>query len=567
MSGKAMTGMLLLTAMLWGVAGFASQDPSRPLLIHELGCYTCHTDLPQPQQFDIRDRAPDLSYAGWLYQPGYLFDYLQNPVRIRRHIGRSRMPDFHFSEPEALALVLFLQQQRYRDPRWPALPAALEGAQQAAAGTYGGDPRLLIKESGCLQCHTLENEGKGTSFDLSIVGYRIRLDQLPRYLAAPVIFGIPETVMPGPFFVLKPDSSAFVSSDPLAVAKIFRLRDFLADLGRKRREELTRRFEAAVRRYPQITAELGQKIFLSQNCQACHTLKGLRRPAFKMAPGLSGEGSRVQEAWLRSYLKKPHPVRPFGFIPGTGSRMPDFQLQPGEIEELVRYLMAQKTPQPAIDFAWTRLSAFAMAKAKKLLEEKLSCLGCHKLGNRGGRVGPDLSSLSRRLQPEYVYRIVMDPQRTEPRTVMPRVPMFPVHRKTSALIIRYLVQQKEPPTPQAYLSLVENPITFPGGADRGERLYRRYCAYCHGVEGRAEGYNAKYLPGAPTAFSNEAYLSQRPDDTLFDGIFSGGYILNRSAMMPPWGKTLSIADIQALVTHLRRLCRCQGPAWSRDNRE
>jgi len=61
-------------------------------------------------------------------------------------------------------------------------------------------------------------------------------------------------------------------------------------------------------------------------------------------------------------------------------------------------------------------------------------------------------------------------------------------------------------------------------------------------------------------------MSQRPDDTLFDGIFSGGYILNRSHLMPPWGQTLSFEEIKTLVNYMRELCQCQGPEWSRDNR-
>ena len=58
-------------------------------------------------------------------------------------------------------------------------------------------------------------------------------------------------------------------------------------------------------------------------------------------------------------------------------------------------------------------------------------------------------------------------------------------------------------------------------------------------------------------------MSTRPDDTLFDGISAGGFILNRSARMPPFGEMLSRDQIWGLVRYLRELCRCEGPRWSR----
>jgi hypothetical protein len=39
--------------------------------------------------------------------------------------------------------------------------------------------------------------------------------------------------------------------------------------------------------------------------------------------------------------------------------------------------------------------------------------------------------------------------------------------------------------------------------------------------------------------------------------------MNRSPRMPAFGATLSAAEIRALVRHIRTLCRCEGPAWSR----
>jgi len=60
-------------------------------------------------------------------------------------------------------------------------------------------------------------------------------------------------------------------------------------------------------------------------------------------------------------------------------------------------------------------------------------------------------------------------------------------------------------------------------------------------------------------------MSICPDDTLFDGIHAGASILGKSQLMPSWGNTFSTEEIRELVRYIRGLCRCEGPAWSRDD--
>ena len=69
----------------------------------------------------------------------------------------------------------------------------------------------------------------------------------------------------------------------------------------------------------------------------------------------------------------------------------------------------------------------------------------------------------------------------------------------------------------------------------------------------------------PAVHSDSAAMSVRPDDTLFDGIYAGGYILNKHHFMPPWGLVLSREQIRGLVARIRELCGCQGPEWSLDD--
>jgi hypothetical protein len=61
-------------------------------------------------------------------------------------------------------------------------------------------------------------------------------------------------------------------------------------------------------------------------------------------------------------------------------------------------------------------------------------------------------------------------------------------------------------------------------------------------------------------------MSTRSDDTLFDGVYAGGFILNKHHFMPPWGQTLGTDEIRMLIAYMRKLCQCEGPAWAGDNR-
>src|SRR6185503_17637169 len=101
--------------------------PSVESLVAEPGCAHCHTDLKTTSPLSastLRERTPDLSSAGLRYNPAYLFDYLQNPVPVRQHLGRARMPNFRLSEKEALALVEFLEKQTLA--QGPDLPAEVQ---------------------------------------------------------------------------------------------------------------------------------------------------------------------------------------------------------------------------------------------------------------------------------------------------------------------------------------------------------------------------------------------------------------------------------------------------------
>lgn len=322
---------------------------------------------------------------------------------------------------------------------------------------------------------------------------------------------------------------------------------------------------ALAREHPTATAERGARIAAALNCAGCHAGLGDARP---VAPPLAGVGERLRADWLRRYLATPTAVRPAGHPPGSGSRMPDFRLSDAEADSLTAWLIpgadGADGAQPVAEAAAP--SSHRLAKAEVLLRDHLSCLGCHRLGGEGGRMAPALDAAAGRLRPEYLRRVVHDPAGAAPGTIMPR----PLEDSaTLALVIDYLLRAGNGEA-AAYVPLLElelNPRPAPGtlhpaAEPDGATLYQTHCAACHGGRGAGDGFNARHIPARPTAHADAAFMSTRPDATLFDGVHGGGHILGRSHRMPAFGGTLSTAEIRTLVTHMRELCGCDGPEWA-----
>ncbi len=532
---------------------------------NELGCPSCHLGLER--KLDLRNKAPDLSHAGLRFNAAYLFDYLQNPAKVRQHLGRSRMPSFHFDQRESLALALYLMTLTQVEEQWSTLLPAARAlvAKNQSRSSSRETKTLLTQKLNCTQCHKLGSEGHDDSIDLASVGYRLQPDWVKHYLVAPYIYDGVKTAMPSYFYFYESAQKKFEPMLAQPSEAIAEVTAYLFELGESKRTQLQRNYEQTRKGYPEITARQGEAIFLSQNCHACHRNTAVPAWFEKNAPDLSNEADRVQKDWLTSYLRNPTPLRPFGFYPGAGSRMPDFQLTNDEVAQLADYLFQQapKLLGAAEKFQPQTLSLFAKNKARQLLTDKLACLGCHQLGASGGRIGPSFNQLNKRLRSDFVYRMIADPQRTTTETMMPKI-MMP--QRTRELLANFLLQEESVREPAGYLSLIDNPPSSFHDEDSGRQLYLKNCAACHGREGDGKGYNAKFLPKTPAAHSDSAYMSQRPDDTLYDGIHAGGYILNKSHTMPAWGQTLHHEEIQTLVRHMRKLCRCEGPTWAGDNR-
>ncbi|HWP81196.1 MAG TPA: c-type cytochrome [Bacteroidota bacterium] len=532
----------------------SAQSQSARQLVTELACGACHPGVEPAAE--IETKAPSLSYAGLRYPEAYLFDYLGNPKRVRLHIGKTQMPNFRLTERERLALVLYLKERLKTDQPLPAFPTIVQSWDRKSPRTAEAR-KMIVDELKCTFCHKLEGQGGPIALDLVSVGLRAKANWLVQYLALPQAFD-PGSPMPAQVYSKDQEKNELKEVIQDAGSKIQVMVSYLMSFGAKERETMEVAYQRVRSANPTVTAEDGARIFEFQNCGGCHAMRGVNQR--HNAPDLSTEGSRVHQTWLRSYLAQPHTIRPFGFHPGTGSRMPSYDLTTDELETLTSHLASLKSDVDAT-FTPTRLSPFSQRKAENILRTQLPCFGCHRFDGKGGMVGPDLSSLKPRLQPTFVYRIIKDPQGTVHESAMPALPL---PKSDVELLATFLSTRDKKPQHLPQLNIIDH--GNPGRPDTTEagRLYTHYCSPCHGLRGNGDGFNARYLPVQPAKHSDPSVMSVRSDDTLFDGIYGGGRVLGKSHFMPAFGKTLTREQIWSLVRFIRTLCTCEGPAWSQE---
>jgi mono/diheme cytochrome c family protein len=88
-----------------------------------------------------------------------------------------------------------------------------------------------------------------------------------------------------------------------------------------------------------------------------------------------------------------------------------------------------------------------------------------------------------------------------------------------------------------------------------EQQFGKYCAKCHGSQGRGDGDLGALLRQMPRDFTNCAEMAKEPDDRLFEVIKNGGEpFQGQKSDMPAMGKALSDNEIRALLAYTRGFC-------------
>jgi len=227
-------------------------------------------------------------------------------------------------------------------------------------------------------------------------------------------------------------------------------------------------------------------------CMTCHAVGG---SGGTVGPKLDFAGSRRDAEWLARWLKDPTMVRP-------GTLMPNFGLTEAEIDELVALIADLKGD----------VDVQALLSGDGTLQEKghrlftaHDCTACHRVGDDGRFIGPDLTWLARRRTPEWETKWLANPDAVKPGTFMPN---FDLQDDAREALVAYL-------------------MTLNGGANKasqdweaitafqlssrpreiGDRIYRRFgCDGCHGRRGVGGYTNPNAQPNELMPVINRAAL-------------------------------------------------------------
>ena len=90
---------------------------------------------------------------------------------------------------------------------------------------------------------------------------------------------------------------------------------------------------------------------------------------------------------------------------------------------------------------------------------------------------------------------------------------------------------------------------------KGKRLFYQYCVWCHADSTPAGPSNRSNLNPTPVLMNDGTILNGQSDEALSKIIALGGSAVGKSAMMPPFGRTLTSGEIQALVAFARAIAQ------------
>jgi len=389
-------------------------------VVNEVGCKGCHVIDNDERVRTMRgtsyDIAPELTRIGSKTNPDWLYDWVRNPKHFQ---SDTRMPNLRLTDTEAKDVVAYLMTMK-DDRRFEEHQLDLSSAEKIKFG------EKLVREYGCHGCHAIrgmEKEGK-VSVSLSNFG-RKRVDELD-FGDTHVHHSWDEWVFGKIHDARQYTTERITSKMPvfsLADSEIVSLRTLLRGMSKDTAEA-----EYNERVTPQLLQiQAGRKFTIQYNCIGCHNLednggyvKALFEDAGFAPPPITGEGAKVQELWLHSFLTSPTPIRPWLKL-----RMPTFGFSDTAINTVTKYFLGvSKKEMEVHDYTAVKPNP-ELLPTGKILFELNQCLSCHytgtiPAGKEPSDLAPNLSLAHNRLKPEWVIDWLSDPEKIQQGTRMPQ---------------------------------------------------------------------------------------------------------------------------------------------------
>lgn len=399
------------------------------VLYHRVGCVACHAaeegrggvtagpvalldeedlieaGIPLPEQPFV---SVPLGHVAAKYTRRSLTEFLMVPLHAR---PSGRMPSLDLKAAEAADIAAYLQ--RTADAAAPTAPMPDLPADDALAARG----REAFVALACAACHAGGVDGQTGGHATAAV----RAQPLARVAADAAASCIPRGDTPataGPRYRLDgPQRAALVAA--------------LDDLRRQAAADAP----AAVARTT-ATGDLDLAL-LRLNCVACHERDGRggvgtdRRAFFetvdhvdlgdegRLPPRLTGVGARLEKAWLAKAVAGGVALRPF-----MRARMPLFPKEavaglPDQFRRADLAPAASGEPPGGAGFPPAGDTAALVPAGAALLDA--GCIQCHPLGERSlpGTVGVNLAGVTKRVEPAWFRRLLLDPMAVRPGTKMP----------------------------------------------------------------------------------------------------------------------------------------------------
>lgn len=346
-------------------------------LFHSIGCVACHSPRGETDRELLPESSVPLGLIEKKYNVDGLVDFLKNPHAVR---PSGRMPDMRLTHWEAVDISHYLLR------REEGSGGAFESFPPNPNFARSGEARF--RKLGCVLCH-----GKN-------------------------------------------DAASELTSLPLAEARLDRgcLSTEPGPWPRFSLNEAQRNaIRAAITREP---AELNDRqqiamtltAFRCLNCHQRDELGGVtaeRNPHFqttnpnlgpqgRIPPTLTGVGAKLNPTWMRQVLVSGRSIRPY-----VTTRMPQYGAD--NVGHLVG-LFEQVDKLPAVQFAtFTDQKEMREAGVEMAGTGGLNCIVCHtfQLKQAANMPAVDLTEMAERLQKNWFYHYMRDPQRLSLNTVMP----------------------------------------------------------------------------------------------------------------------------------------------------
>jgi mono/diheme cytochrome c family protein len=312
----------------------------------------------------------------------------------------------------------------------------------------------------------------------------------------------------------------------------------------------------------------GRELLTRLNCSGCHRLEGIERSAM-LGPALTNIGTKVSREWLFKWLKAPQTLTdPSGNVTVNGYameasvRMPKFRLTDSELRALSGYLssLGGKAVRP---YAFDPRMVAAWKSRPDLIDRgeqrfrEMFCSTCHSLAVTrggetqliGGTIGPELSKVGSKVNPNWLAAWLENPQSYLPHAEMPR---YRWSEDDLYTVTQYMLAKLTDPDLLTDVPKLGAPSSTE--IQTGQRLFvDKGCVSCHLVEGvaRQQDFGPNLSTFGTKTVSDLSFGDAHIPHTVaayVEAKIAEPLSVNPAARMPPF--RLTQADLDALTTAL-----------------